>query len=160
MVRNGNHASRKRRPDVTGFRCWKSSITKSYNVKRVTKRLWHLKDNMRSCRKTVIWRRAVFCRGGIINQRHVSSVLPEPTCPVPDLSTHTTFTSSQTYNITWPRFQGNLTREHFSNTSYRPLIFSGWYLNLRNAQKETCRNFYFQFIIGGTSTLLVGRGPI
>ena len=34
--------------------------------------------------------------GGIINQRHISSVLRSPTCPDRDLSTHTTFTSSQT----------------------------------------------------------------
>ena len=127
--------------------------------KRVTKRLRHLKDNMRSCRKTVIWRRAVFCRGGIINQRHVSSVLPEPTCPVPDLSTHTSFTSSQTYNITWPRFQGNLTREQISNTSYKGLIFSGWFLKLGNAQKEKCRNFC-SIYYWRDHHLSFGRGPI
>ena len=52
-----------------------------------------------------------FAGGRIINQRHISSVLWAPTCPARDLSTHTTFTSSQTCNITCLRFPWKLNRK-------------------------------------------------
>ena len=89
-----------------------SHLTFSYEFicKEKSMKAWWGQD------KELLWgsdmtKEAGYFAGGIINQRHISSVLWAPTCPGSDLSTHTTFTSSQTYNITCPRFPWKLTRK-------------------------------------------------
>ena len=87
-----------------------------------------------------------FAGGRIINQRHISSVLWAPTCPARDLSTHTTFTSSQTCNITCQRFPWKLTRKVNSPLAYN--TYNDWKKIIKSVLRDgdLFANFTFVFV--------------